>query len=1748
MLESFYKYIIDELLIHYFEQHPISSGNRFYVIIENDAHRKGLLNAMRNSFYAKPIVVENIYGNNEYGVVEEAYNTFTIAPQNSIKSLIIGNSENATEDYLTTLRNAVSSSDSNYSDYGVLYVLSNNRLESLTTASINLQNAGMPLNASYIKDNIYSKIGNSLMNDNEKLYLYDHLAKMSAKIGDGGYSLFDFKDVLGILQKGGLRKQFNNLGYFEDEDIYDMFFGVTEKQMQERIGQNSYLYNQVSDAIAQTDGEERKDRLSKILDDKLIEKLKNVNDVSDIDFSEIKRSVEKKNASATLFFEDAKIVENAIGVQLLKRTRGNEKKKSSTYILICDSTNKVSTKIRISFNTEIRGIASDGEVSGRFLYLEIGVEPRMFSVGKDNNIHKFFVKRIPAKVGTFDSIQSYFTISKKGVISVDVPEDVMALKLGCGSTEVTPTFNTLEWNEDYILNIPLESTDDSDKIQISLSFKGQKTNFVFNLSTNRILPKSPQFLFEQIWMRGKTFRESETSSFSKGNFLKIYCEEDEFSVYDSFRNYLCLERQMVQESNYSMKYVEGTDDFQGIKLDLPDSIKNIIDKIYAYFKKEKTIPSLCYIDDELENLYKQYLYEVTVQTIDAIPENRTMNKYEFALTKLGVIEGKDKVLFSPFHPLLVAFMLEFKEMFDGQDFHSHLLKLISPFYLIPYLYYNSKEMRPYADKDTEDLKTWLFYEDVHSAQQVRSYNITTKMVHDKLVEFIGHFGYLFQDKNCPIVISTIGIQEDSNVIKGVLDFIKEEYAKGVVQCIEIHEYVDNILDETFFEKLNRLNSDDLIVKELNDIKCCIESKDFTAHEIIRQLFSRVSFYKHELEQVGNRVGYCHIAFYQMNTGTEYITPPSNDMRVELSMGGLISIPSTMNKEQNYNIGFGSKGLRNEGILYPVVSALNTLYANARNDGRNQFQKSICVAKSFTYKSSDLLESIYENANWVTFLHPEVDVDFFYRQNLYVVHYTDQYTINSKYDSITVTKHISQYDNMLRMAYERYTSNRVNIERFNKTMKDYFNSLNGSWLLGIISKTESQIKEKLSIVAASVVMKHFLKRSVGVIWLPISLDEILRVSGSIGLPKDYMFTAKSLGVKGSLSDDLLMMGLCVEENSLPKLIIYPVEVKLAKSGVHTSKGELQVVKTYKLLKEHLLGAGGFTKNVYKTFFASQFLANADKLRANDLLNEEDFCVISNNRFDLLNLDYEITDDVKDDKIGHAALVYFYSNIQHSLETKLVSDVPVCHINLTQSACFQCVANPEHKLVDFLSNGDIYISDADYQVIERGTVDKLFSKGVLNDRRNDVINEKKMKVLSEVHKSTDEKANIEVSKLVEKEQNEGNIENCNGDTSYNQAIKIHVGNSLANNANVVFEPNNTRMVSHPNLGIIGTMGTGKTQFARSIIAQFVKEKEHNVGNHPVGVLVFDYKGDYRDKQFLDVVNGKAYKYNLPFNPLKLVLTEDIDGMNLPAITANRISDSFGKAFGLGVKQQNAIKQLILDTYADFGITRESQTWGKVPPTMDDVVEKFFEEYEVKDSVYALFSTLRDYTIFTNDTTQCVSLFEWLNCVRVIDLTLYPDDTKKLIVSLILDLFYAEMQQLGGSKQKDGFRELRAMIMVDEAHQFLRKDFTALRKIISEGRMFGVGMILSTQNVSDFKTPKEDYTQFILSWVIHHVNSISRTEISSIFGASDTNGERYMDFINRAKLFESVCKIGSRVEGIRDIPFFELIKQDERFDANS
>ncbi len=63
---------------------------------------------------------------------------------------------------------------------------------------------------------------------------------------------------------------------------------------------------------------------------------------------------------------------------------------------------------------------------------------------------------------------------------------------------------------------------------------------------------------------------------------------------------------------------------------------------------------------------------------------------------------------------------------------------------------------------------------------------------------------------------------------------------------------------------------------------------------------------------------------------------------------------------------------------------------------------------------------------------------------------------------------------------------------------------------------------------------------------------------------------------------------------------------------------------------------------------------------------------------------------------------------------------------------------------------------------------------------------------------------------------------------------------------------------NTGIIGTMGTGKTQFTKSLVTQLMRNQSCNVDGKPIGLLIFDYKSDYVDEAFLDATGAKSTSY--------------------------------------------------------------------------------------------------------------------------------------------------------------------------------------------------------------------------------------------------------------------------------------------------
>ena len=72
---------------------------------------------------------------------------------------------------------------------------------------------------------------------------------------------------------------------------------------------------------------------------------------------------------------------------------------------------------------------------------------------------------------------------------------------------------------------------------------------------------------------------------------------------------------------------------------------------------------------------------------------------------------------------------------------------------------------------------------------------------------------------------------------------------------------------------------------------------------------------------------------------------------------------------------------------------------------------------------------------------------------------------------------------------------------------------------------------------------------------------------------------------------------------------------------------------------------------------------------------------------------------------------------------------------------------------------------------------------------------------------------------------------------------------------------------------------------------------------------------------------------------------------------------------------------------------------------------------------------------------------------------------------------MHTKGSSIISDNYREITKMILVDEADNFMSQNFESLKKILKEGREFGVGIILSTQELTHFKTSEDNYANYPL-----------------------------------------------------------------------
>ena len=812
----------------------------------------------------------------------------------------------------------------------------------------------------------------------------------------------------------------------------------------------------------------------------------------------------------------------------------------------------------------------------------------------------------------------------------------------------------------------------------------------------------------------------------------------------------------------------------------------------------------------------------------------------------------------------------------------------------------------------------------------------------------------------------------------------------------------------------------------------------------------------------------------------------------------------------------------------VAIKLNAL--NAASSGE-PFNSNQCKAISIPNRSKTTLDSIYDASHWVTFIDPKVDLNFFKNdrdaKDLLIIHYSDQYTTAGGYDAITVTRKSGPYQRVIEEFLEK--NGIENANNYSPSVIKMFNAINGDWLLRLLSSKSHFPKEKISILSAVKLGLAQFKND-NIIWVPISLEEILRVSGGAGLKqREGFLSAKNLGFEnGVTSDDILFVGI---EEVCNKVFVhyYPVEVKIGiNDPSYIKKGIEQALSTKSIFNKILLpnenGNLNNTQKVYRNFLMQLVITSAEKLSLYNVCTGEKWETIINShlRRKLLNEEYEISTAIES-SLGKAAVISFKKGMAYT------------HIGLEDEV--MVIEMSEQDGINFVTKNVEEIE----QYVEKINIEG--TKYITNQNKN--RNEE-----NTIAESTSDDSHEKVTLT---EVNSGSLVSSESDSisevnDKKRNMEILFGINQKNNKEVIWYPNDTDKLLHTNTGIIGTMGTGKTQFTKSMITQIYRESKNNVDGKNVGILIFDYKGDYNKSKidFIQATNATVHElYHLPFNPLSVIKAVNSKPM-LPLHTANSLKVTLAKAFGLGIKQETLLRDLIMEAYESKGIIKNKpETWDIPAPTLKDVYDIYVERDDLKeDSLYAAFSNLIDFEIFEPNSSNTKSLFDLIDGVTVIDLSGYDPDIQNLVVAITLDLFYSQMQAFGHSKIDGSLRQLNKMILVDEADNFLSKDFETLKKILKEGREFGVGTILSTQLLSHFSTGENKYSDYILTWIVHNVAELNTKDAKYIFNAqSKTEQETICNRIKSLNKHFSLVKMGDSDRPIfmKDKAFWELIEEE-------
>ena len=275
------------------------------------------------------------------------------------------------------------------------------------------------------------------------------------------------------------------------------------------------------------------------------------------------------------------------------------------------------------------------------------------------------------------------------------------------------------------------------------------------------------------------------------------------------------------------------------------------------------------------------------------------------------------------------------------------------------------------------------------------------------------------------------------------------------------------------------------------------------------------------------------------------------------------------------------------------------------------------------------------------------------------------------------------------------------------------------------------------------------------------------------------------------------------------------------------------------------------------------------------------------------------------------------------------------------------------------------------------------------------------------------------------------------------------------------------TNPHALIVGESGVGKTETIRSVVTELAQKG--------INSIIFDYgQGfslDDAPPEFLEYarpVEIHASRDGININPFQL-FPFDING---PLNVAQRVADTFQRVYSqIGVQQHAVLRQAVIELLSDSEIKAENEeTWQNDPPWFHGLQNQLEQlsndggnpQRRIAANVLSHISTVFVFNTFREGGEKLTwkDVAEADGKVFIIQLKGLEHSLERVVTEFLLWNLIGFIESIGPGP-------LKCFAVLDEAHKLAFDAGSPVEKLLREGRKFGIGLILASQQPEDFSS---------------------------------------------------------------------------------